>query len=82
MRRIVTQFFKMESDVRDDFCSSESKADTTRLMVNQRDTSISKLLLLPDPSRSPKIERRNDLFVNTVSTLIERREREHGRVVL
>lgn len=51
-------------------------------MVNQRDTSISKLLLLPDPSRSPKIEWRNDLFVNIVSTLIVRREREHGRVVL
>lgn len=50
-------------------------------MVNQRDTSISKLLLLPDPSRSPKIERRNDLFVNIVSTLIVRREREHGRVL-
>lgn len=43
-------------------------------MVNQRDTSISKLLLLPDPSRSPKIERRNDLFVNIVSTLIVWRE--------
>lgn len=43
-------------------------------MVNQRDTSISKLLLLPDPSRSPKRERRNDLFVNIVSTLIVWRE--------
>lgn len=44
-------------------------------MVNERDTSISKLLLLPDPSRSPKIERRNDLFVNIVSTLMVWRER-------